>query len=682
MRGASVRSIAASEGLWPGRPAAIAAVCLLYICAGAAGAAEPVGPNLVRNQGFEEGAAGWRLPAAYDVAPGAGRQGGAALHVVRKDPAVYELASQAVDCRPGRRYRFAAWVKTRGVAGQDSGATLCMEWSGAAGWIGGAYPDGIRGDAGWTRIVGTTPPIPADATRLSLTLYLRKGMTGEAWFDDVEACEFWGRPMEAYLSAPAYRGLIFADEQRGPVRVRVELAPVVLGRAWRDAGGYEGIDPPVVLCRLRSGDRTVAEKRIAAPAARTLDVEFDGASLPVGDYCVDVTLLAAGAEAAAERLAGTVLPAGRRPRVYVDRLRRTIVDGKPFFPLGFYLGDIQEADIQVLAQAGFNCVMPYAFSGMGLDRAAQQLALAERHGLRVIYSVKDLYPGTKHFPKQSLDGRADADAMVAAAVERFRSHPNVLGWYVNDELPATMRETLEARQRLMRRLDPDHPTWAVLFQVGELSEYRHTCDILGSDPYPVPDKPVTMAGDWARLTRDATGGAAAVWQVPQAFAWTNYGRKSKDPGRDRAPTLGEVRTMTYLALVGGASGLIYYSFYDLRKDPLGFEARWKDLARVGREVQALMPALLAADAPPPQVTVSGPRWAARRDGRRVWVLVTNPEARAVAMRLAVPTGVSEVRTLEGRAAAVRDAAVAEDLPPLACETFIFDLPGQAAGARP
>jgi len=41
-----------------------------------------------------------------------------------------------------------------------------------------------------------------------------------------------------------------------------------------------------------------------------------------------------------------------------------------------------------------------------------------------------------------------------------------------------MRPRLEARQRLVSQLDPNHPTWAVLYQVDDLYGCLNTADVL------------------------------------------------------------------------------------------------------------------------------------------------------------------------------------------------------------
>jgi hypothetical protein len=221
----------------------------------------------------------------------------------------------------------------------------------------------------------------------------------------------------------------------------------------------------------------------------------------------------------------------------------------------------------------------------------------------------------------------------------FRDHPALLAWYLNDELPLLMRDRLEARQRRIHQLDPNHPTWSVINELSDLPGYLNTADVLGTDPYPVPDSPVTLAAEWTETSNDVSGGLRPVWMVPQAFDKSNY-RKSPQA---RAPTLGEELVMTYLCLIHGAQGLMYYSYNDLERDRLGFEQRWADMLIVGREVQQLEPALLSiAVRPKLTVTFSGAsvQYAVRADDQgNTYVLLANPDStQGASARLTVPVG--------------------------------------------
>jgi hypothetical protein len=55
-------------------------------------------------------------------------------------------------------------------------------------------------------------------------------------------------------------------------------------------------------------------------------------------------------------------------------------------------------------------------------------------------------------------------------------------------------------------------------------KYINALDIVMADPYPIPDYPVTMAGEAAAQLKTEFAGKKAVWIVPQAFGggelWT------------------------------------------------------------------------------------------------------------------------------------------------------------------
>ena len=262
-------------------------------------------------------------------------------------------------------------------------------------------------------------------------------------------------------------------------------------------------------------------------------------------------------------------------------------------------------------------------------------------------------------------------------VEAFRDHPALLGWYLNDELPLTMRDRLRARQQLVAQLDPNHPTWAVLYQVDDLEGYLNTADVLGTDPYPVPDRPVTLAAEWTRKSQAASDGCRPLWMVPQAFDWSSY---RKDPAKGRPPTLDEELVMTYLCLIHGAHGLIYYNYADLLRDRAsGFDQRWADMLKVGQEVKQLEPALLSTTPPRKmEVQVEGAvHYLVRSDeSGRAYVLLANPAAKPAVVRVAAPKRAA-LRLLErGEQRSFERKSAADDceltVAPMAALTLIVE----------
>ena len=161
--------------------------------------------------------------------------------------------------------------------------------------------------------------------------------------------------------------------------------------------------------------------------------------------------------------------------------------------------------------------------------------LAQAHGVKVIYSVKQFYWGNTGCGPE-VKSEADEEPAVRRRVREFRDHPAaLLAWYLNDELPQTFMPRLEAHQRWVAEDDPNHPTWAVLYQVNEVNEYRNTFDVIGTDPYPLGVFPLRGRG---RDRRDlpASRAGTAQWQVPQLHNWANYPELASDRNATRPRT--------------------------------------------------------------------------------------------------------------------------------------------------
>src|SRR4030095_711137 len=111
--------------------------------------------------------------------------------------------------------------------------------------------------------------------------------------------------------------------------------------------------------------------------------------------------------------------------------------------------------------------------------------------------------------------------------------------------------------------------------------------------------------DHTEELRQATKGKRPAWVVIQAHGGYVYRTDFRGvPGaqlppseirsRSRGPTPRELRCMTYLALIHGANGLIYYYYRDI-KMMYDSEARWAILKTIGQEVKDLSPVLIASD---------------------------------------------------------------------------------------
>ncbi len=640
----------------------LTAVGGLFLAILTVGHAQPwdvgTGPNLVQNPSFEEvqegRPLGWSGAAAiYSSDDATARTGRRSLKYVNDDPATYRLCSQRIELQPGRLYEVKAWVKTQSITGDDSGATVCIEWQDAEGkYLGGYYPRGKKGDTPeWAEIGGTSMRVPEGAASASVTCYVRKGMTGTAWWDDVSVRRVRQRPVYSLLVKPSYRGWI---TDSGPKHVEVRVSPVlddveggaeaVRLRVWLTRAGIPGTAKAGGDRHPRptnnNQDEAIVERTVEDLTRQELLVRLPLPELAPGEYRLKIALVS---RATGETIYEDVHRLERRsrpmPRCFVDEHNRLIVDGKPFFPLGMYWSSVKKEELRIFTEAPFNCIMPYG------KPERETLDLLHRLGLKVIYSIKDFYHGTTWCP-DFIKSEADEEGAVREWVRKFRDHPALLGWYINDERPLSLLSRLEAHQRWVEEEDPDHPTWVVLFQVGDVACYTKTFDVIGTDPYPIPGRPVSLAGQWARRTREAVADARAVWMVPQVFSKAMHYTDPEQRQAIRGPTYEEMRSMTWQCITEGADGIIFYSWFELRRDTSQpFEQRWPEVKRIAEEVAEMVPVLLSVE-PLPELDVQAPEafhWTARSHQGGVYLFTVNDSEEPVRAIVRFP---KRVRRLE------------------------------------
>ena len=373
------------------------------------------------------------------------------------------------------------------------------------------------------------------------------------------------RPQIADLDLvyPNYRQLVFPGA--GDVEVAVA----------EHAEDYELRPEQLTLTlSLRAGEKQSSLKRtlVAGKARFKLPV----AGLPLGPAVLSAAVSkTADGTALAEREWRLQLLAPKevaRLKVYIDRNNNTVVDGKPFFPLGWY-DRPDERHLAEIADSPFNCILDYGTNHKPKDWMLRYLDTLHSRRLKLIYCLNDVYPTAKYFKNESWEGVRGNQAIADAVVAAYRDHPAILAWYLNDELPRSLLPELTDYYHRVRTADPNHPCFIVLCNMAELRLFPRTTDILGVDPYPIPASSVTTVSRWTDAARRAGHGRMPVWVVPQAFAWYQYNPAGSDRARKptaaelksgRAPNYEEERCMTYLALAHGAKGLIYYCYYDLR----------------------------------------------------------------------------------------------------------------------
>jgi hypothetical protein len=76
----------------------------------------------------------------------------------------------------------------------------------------------------------------------------------------------------------------------------------------------------------------------------------------------------------------------------------------------------------------------------------------------------------------------------------------------------------------------------------------------------VPRSPLRALGEMVDVLQESAAGAKPVWALVQAAGGSRYEDQHLGLERpEREPTAGEMRALTYLGLVHGARGLVWYS---------------------------------------------------------------------------------------------------------------------------
>lgn len=208
-----------------------------------------------------------------------------------------------------------------------------------------------------------------------------------------------------------------------------------------------------------------------------------------------------------------------------------------------------------IARCGFDAVclfVPASGSAEEFDRsstdAARWMDEAARRRLRVI-------PFLVHARTQSAN---DLDATIERAIDRHKSHPAIVGWFVFDE-PSRVWEsvpwtTLAAVVRSARLADSTRPIIVNDNSIREVSSLLSASDVGSLDIYPIGQfanslKPVADFSMTLNRAADSVGKPAAMWL--QTYGYDDAVRE---------PTSDEYRAMAYATFIHGTRLLCHWIY--------------------------------------------------------------------------------------------------------------------------
>ncbi|MBP5321263.1 MAG: hypothetical protein J6334_09745 [Kiritimatiellae bacterium] len=352
----------------------------------------------------------------------------------------------------------------------------------------------------------------------------------------------------------------------------------------------------------------------------------------------------------------------------------TLINGKPFFPIGLYAvckrefnGMNLDTAFKGLRDAGFNFAHTY-----GNSYEPDFLAAAEKYGMRLWVAAR--------FPDRNL-------------LETGRAHPGVLAWYLGDDTadhipPDEERDYHDA----VKAVDPNRLTTQADGFSPRYSDYVNATDTFMPEIYPVRGE----AGDpsdrtcVARTIQDmqnvaeemrehGNGMRHAIWPIIQYFkGWSSW---------KHFPTRDQLFAMSFAAIIQGAHGITWYTYGGFKENEgvTSTPERWKAICDLAGRLSELSPVLVERtpeQVPPARVT-QGPALdplgknpsvthLLKRHGDACYLFAVNAAPEEVAVQFTVPERAGEVEVLyEGRRFVFREGGFADTFQPFAVHIYRF-----------
>ncbi len=551
----------------------------------------------------------------FQLVPNAGRNGTTAMVFDTKDAKKYVVAGfRLPDLDINSNYILKMYIKAENLvhtplATEDSNGLFCWEYTNEKGeYVHGEYPVFYDTPNEWKEYELLIRPKP-EVKHSQLVFYLKKGMTGKVTYDDISLNKY-GKNHDAVLSYPknltsrlGREVFVFQFDMKTP----------------KDAVG---------LVTLRNGGNTV--EKIAVPdSAMRAAVEFDG----IVEGPVDLSFQTADAheKAIIGKNAYHLKAFERGPApsnaAMIDENGNLLVDGKPFFLNALFVNHAHKRALADIEAAGFNAIVPYAsmwphsflLDENELSNFTDEIKLfmekARKHNLKVIFNLKgQLEHAHNHEAITDWDGVTDRMAIALKAVNLIKDHPQLLGWYINDEMPAIYLNDVINMREQVSEADPWHPVISLTYDSGALPGYANSGDVFSYDNYPIDHEKTTQS------LRGMLPGLMAArdcgvphWFAQQIFNWAIYRVKTKEAFmKSYFPTEKEIRAMPLLAAIYGAKGFVGYQYdcvvpYVEDRWPGRSAEEWPKVVAMSHVLNDLGPFIMGpADAPAVSVECTVP----------------------------------------------------------------------------
>lgn len=461
---------------------------------------------------------GWENNLEIDISTDIARTGNNSIFM-KTEKSASPWIRQKVYVEEGAVYESSAWIKSDNLQGRGI-ITKIEFYKENGGWVSGHESEKFNKMTGDWQQIKFEIEVPKGA-RIAQVYYRLYHATGEAYFDDVSFVKVKDRPQIVLKTDQIF---YYTDIAEG--LVQAEIHP--------EDGECQGKYIDVNILKEETGEFFYSAENLDAA------FDFEHAFNPQGmeqeqPYRVEISLK--DSQGKVLEVQDTIIYRWERPSS-LQPDGTLIVDGEPFFPIIGY--HVLERDYPRVTES-INTVQGWLTEDD--NRMQNYLDSAHANGLKVLVPLYTNMRVKENF------------AQMERRIPKFKDHPAVLGWIIIDEpinngIP--LEELVEA-YKLVRSMDSVHPTFIVEASTVFYEQTGKVTDILGIDPYPLPQSTITSVGNQTMAAKKAVG-TKPVWTILQA-----YRKRAYD---DFVPSITELRNMAYQTILEGAQGIGYYSFED------------------------------------------------------------------------------------------------------------------------
>ncbi|WP_347272788.1 hypothetical protein [Candidatus Kuenenia sp.] len=261
-------------------------------------------------------------------------------------------------------------------------------------------------------------------------------------------------------------------------------------------------------------------------------------------------------------------------KVTIRKDKAILVDGEPFFPFGFYAAD-ELGKLEMMSRYGFNSAI--CAGDVYAEPAKMERYLNAGHSLDM-KAMPGAYDRDMHHKTKSTS--PGAEELIRERITTLKNNPGIFSWYIADEpdgnqIPFT---TIDRLANIVRSCDANHPVSLVTLS-SSCDPYAKASDIHMNDPYYPMWRPNLST---VRAYIDSGIGSA---DGRKPYIAVLLGAFHDEKGKD-------LRCQSYLAIVRGAKGILFFSLQYVLNHP----DVWREFRHLGREIDDFSPVIFSPDA--------------------------------------------------------------------------------------